>query len=259
MDESVSLGHTKYSQDSRWSSQFNGLENTNCLFDVDTGKLVSVCITLKSRAGREKSFTQGSNMMESNGLERIADDLQEHFGDEMISICHDGDNKSTKIYEKAGLHVDHHRDGGHGFNSIKKAFKKFKIDFYIKYGKRPYGSLDARIFRFAGYLLAKVTNRNTRASLWKNVPNHLQRSPGRPCLNPCSIDEDFEVWGKGTFVFHFIKSKYKISLTIQLISSANAPTISTQRRMNYSIPMWDFLLRKELISDHLIAQEYQLP
>lgn len=147
MDESVALGHTKYSQDSRWSSQFNGLENTNSLFDVETGKLVSVCNTLKSRAGRETSFTQGSNMMESNGLEQIADDLQEHFGDEMISICHDGDNKSLKIYKNAGLNVDHHRDGGHGFNSIKNAFKRFKGDFYIKYGKRPYGSLDARIFR----------------------------------------------------------------------------------------------------------------
>lgn len=206
MEESVALGHRRFSQDSRWSSKFNGMENTNSLFDVETGKLVSVFNTLKSRAGRETSFTSGSNMMESYGLEHIADQLQENFGDQMISICHDGDNKSPKIYQKAGLQVDHHRDGGHGLNSIKNAFKKFKSDFYTIFGKRPYGSLDERIFRYAGYLFAKVNDRDLRVTLWKNVPNHLvgdhskcchfQRSPGRPRSTPCSPN-DFEIWKKG--------------------------------------------------------------
>lgn len=80
-------------------------------------------------------------MIGSYCLERIADQLQKNYGNQLISICHDGDNKSPKIYHKAGMQVYHHRDGGHGLNSIKNDFKKLKSDFYTIFGKRQYGSL----------------------------------------------------------------------------------------------------------------------
>lgn len=40
LGESVALGHTYFSQDSRWSSQFNGLENIH--YWNSTGPLVNL-------------------------------------------------------------------------------------------------------------------------------------------------------------------------------------------------------------------------
>lgn len=67
-------------------------------------------------------------MMESNGLRFIADEQKESYGDQEINICHDGDNKSQKVYLSSGLNVKPHRDGGHALNSIKNAWKKIKND-----------------------------------------------------------------------------------------------------------------------------------
>ena len=214
MKESVCQGNTDFSQDSRWSSHYNGLENTNAAIDAKTGKVVSVHNTLRSRTFRETSFNEASNMMESEGLRHIANDLKENYGDQTLAICHDGDNKSPKVFNSVGLNVEHHRDGGHALNSIKNAFKAFKKEFYIKYGKRPFGSLDQRIFRFAGYLFSKIDSGNERVKLWKNAPNHFvgdhtncshpRKTRGRPSKNPCMVEEDFEIWHPG-IQFSFYK------------------------------------------------------
>ena len=204
MDESVSLNHTFYSQDSRWSSQFNGLENTNALIDKETGKVVSFHNTLKSRSMRETEYNGSSNMMESNGLKFIADELKERFGDQELSICHDSENKSPKVFASSGLNVIHHRDGGHALNSIKNAWKNFKSDFSKMYHKRPFGSLDERIAIFAGYLLSKVEDPATKVSLWLNAPNHFvgdhrlcshpRKTRGRPRKTLIDQNDDFEIW-----------------------------------------------------------------
>ncbi|KAK8900412.1 hypothetical protein M9Y10_002739 [Tritrichomonas musculus] len=49
-------GHTEFSQDSRWSSHNNELDNASVAIDAKTGKVVSVHNTLRSRTFRETSF-----------------------------------------------------------------------------------------------------------------------------------------------------------------------------------------------------------
>lgn len=92
LEESVNSQHTFFSQDSRWSSQFNSLENTNAMIDKETGKIVFYNNTLKPRSLWETDYVDSSNMMESNGLKFIEDELKESYGDQEINICHDGDN-----------------------------------------------------------------------------------------------------------------------------------------------------------------------
>ena len=60
----------------------------NSIIDKKTGKIVSFHNTLKSRPSRYTEYLGSNNMMESNGLINIADELNENFGEQALSIYH---------------------------------------------------------------------------------------------------------------------------------------------------------------------------
>ena len=49
LNRSIMRGSRIFSYDSRWSSQYHGKENTCSLFDVETGELVALNNTIKTR------------------------------------------------------------------------------------------------------------------------------------------------------------------------------------------------------------------
>ena len=73
-----------------------------------------------------------SNMMESEGLGYIADEMRESFGDKKINFVHDGDNKSPKIYKRTLLNEEHYRDPGHAIKSLRNAFDTVKKSLCFK-------------------------------------------------------------------------------------------------------------------------------
>ena len=139
LQESVTLDHDQFSQDSRWSSLRHGRENTNTMIDVVTKKCISYYDSIKSRENLQGNYDGASNMMESNGLHHIAAELRDAYGDRKLKIAHDGDNKSYNVLLSEALNVEYYRDNGHAQKSLRNAFNAVRRSLnFIGTGEQPF-------------------------------------------------------------------------------------------------------------------------
>ena len=209
--EVQNIKNPKISIDSRWSSKRNGSQNTATAIETTTNKIISYSNTIKKGGKRNGDYEGSSNMMESAGIRKIAGDLKNTF-DHPISVVHDGDNKSEKIFEELGVNVIHKYDKNHAMGSLKRSLEKAKQDTTRETKiKKPFYGVEGRVMGFAGYLIDNVDDPVKRGELWRNTPEHLTGNHehcehpdnlirrGRPSSSPKSpkIEEQYYVWKKG--------------------------------------------------------------
>lgn len=179
---------------SRWSSRRNGSQNTAAAISARTGKVIGYQHTIKYGGRREGNYEGPSNMMESSGLQAIANELHTAFPDKKAILTHDGDNKSKKIFADEGIEAIHEYDANHGRSALKRAFEPLKKELLLVHSiRRPFHGIEQRMITWASWLIENVRDSEKRVSMWLNSPNHLignhencihpemmGRKPGRP-------------------------------------------------------------------------------
>ena len=210
--ESFAKKETIASTDACWDSARNGKNSTTSAIDCETGKTIDYEIVTRAGGNRVDNFQDASNMMESEGLKRIASRLHGDPNCNIVAFVHDGDNKSDKILEKAGFNLENQRDAGHGFKALERRFKSMKkeVKSENKLPKDPFHGIQGKVINYAKSIVSKENDPRRREELWLNVPEHLtgnhsichhnepKKSPGRPrkVINE-KHDEDFAVWKGG--------------------------------------------------------------
>lgn len=197
--------------DSRWNSKRNGSMNTASAIESSSGDVIAYKNTIKRGGRRDGDYEGPSNLMESNGINSIADDLKETFGDKTITIVQDGDNKSTKIYDSKNLNIEREFDKNHGKGVLQRAFEPIQKELYMKHKiQNPFHGVKGKMLNWGQYLIDNVDDEEERAALWLNAPNHLigdhslchhpDKEPpkrGRPPKTKVKSDEDYKIWTKG--------------------------------------------------------------
>lgn len=197
--------------DSRWSSRRNGSQNTASAISVRTGKVIAYKHTVKEGGRRNGDYQGTSNMMESAGLQAVAEEIKRSFPGKKVILTHDGDNKSKKIFSGVGIDAEHEYDINHGKGALQRAFTSFKKELLYAHGiKRPFHGIEQRLIAWAEWLFANIEDPEERVKYWLNSPNHLignhencihpdmsKRKPGRPRMEKGSENKKFYVWKRG--------------------------------------------------------------
>ena len=198
--------------DGRWSSRRNGSQCTTTAIESHLQKVVSMDNVVKNGGKRIGNFEGASNMMESQGIENMSQELHKICPQKKFAIVHDGDNKSKKVMDKANLETEHQYDKGHGLNALRRSFGTIEKELLYKDGiKNPFHGIKGKMIAWGETIIDNIEDPDERERLWKNSPNHLvgdhqncthpsefKKKRGRPPSSkaPKKI-EDYSIWKKG--------------------------------------------------------------
>lgn len=205
------------SEDGTWNHMKNGSAATVTVINQDTNKVVAYYVVQKSVGSFVGNFRGPSNMMESEGVRKVLEQLNPYIRDKLINFIHDNDNKTSKIIVDSTFQINDLLDPGHSVQAIERAAKTYfdkcadviyreknkeilgseDEKFVPKMSQRgrrkgvisklscqqPYTALIPKLKSWFNYLVHNVDDIEQRKSMWLNTVNHLM---GRHenCIHP---------------------------------------------------------------------------
>ena len=211
-EEAKALPELVVGEDSRWDSARNGSHNTVIAIENTIGKVISYKNTIKCGGKRCGNYVGPSNMMESEGQKYVNEDIRKTFGNVLVKVTTDGDNKCHNILQNSGLNFEHSYDKGHGVAALKRRLENAKKTMREKFNvTKPLYGIEGRIIRYGQYLINHEEDPEKRVKLWLNAPKHYIGDHSK-CEHPSKIKkvgrpstknkktkrkEKFYVWKKG--------------------------------------------------------------
>ena len=207
------------SEDGTWNHMKNGSAATVTVIDVDRQKVVAYHVVQKSVGSFVGNFEGPSNMMESEGVRRVLDQLDEFIRDKIINFIHDNDNKTSRIIADTTFMINDLFDPGHSVQSIERSAKTYfdkcadvlyreknkqilesqsneqkLVECMPKRGRmkgaitktslqKPYTALIPKLKAWFNYLVHNVKERDKRKAMWLNTVNHLLGDHSH-CIHP---------------------------------------------------------------------------